>query len=186
MTSTENLPIARPGPAGRGARPRYDGAVPPGPVWSDRARLPGPLHAAKQMDPDHPQYRRTAPPQEPLVAEPGGEDAGIEEQAKNKVFGSGCGGTKQCAWCRHNAVVEVPTMIYALRPKAIAERSCLTAPSLRGSCFPASVTAGTAAGRQSPTVPQLPGPWASFSPVFLGEWVAPFPNRGHGPASTFA
>ncbi|WP_198152848.1 RNaseH domain-containing protein [Pseudofrankia sp. DC12] len=28
--------------------------------WSDRARYPVPLHAAKQMDLDHPQYRRSA------------------------------------------------------------------------------------------------------------------------------
>lgn len=32
--------------------------------WSDRSRYPAPLHAAKQMDLDHPQYRRSAPPDE--------------------------------------------------------------------------------------------------------------------------
>ncbi|MFJ2034146.1 RNaseH domain-containing protein [Streptosporangium sp. NPDC087985] len=33
-------------------------------AWSDRSRYPVPLHAAKQMDLDHPQYRRSAPPEE--------------------------------------------------------------------------------------------------------------------------
>ncbi|MFJ8770380.1 RNaseH domain-containing protein [Streptomyces clavifer] len=37
--------------------------------WSDRTRYPVPLHSAKQMDEDHPQYRREA------VAEPGSGDA---------------------------------------------------------------------------------------------------------------
>lgn len=32
--------------------------------WSDRSRYPVPLHAAKQLDLDHPQYRRSAPPEE--------------------------------------------------------------------------------------------------------------------------
>ncbi|WP_328928465.1 RNAseH domain-containing protein [Streptomyces sp. NBC_00190] len=41
---------------------------------SDRARFPVPLHAAKQMDLDHPQYRRTAPPEEKPTAEPGSAD----------------------------------------------------------------------------------------------------------------
>ncbi|GAA1774222.1 hypothetical protein GCM10009681_52180 [Luedemannella helvata] len=43
--------------------------------WSDRARYPVPLHAAKQMDLDHPQFRRTALPDEQETAEPGSEDA---------------------------------------------------------------------------------------------------------------
>ncbi|MCM9082405.1 RNAseH domain-containing protein [Streptomyces spororaveus] len=42
--------------------------------WSDRARFPVPLHAAKQMDLDHPQYRRRAPPEEKPTAEPGSAD----------------------------------------------------------------------------------------------------------------
>ncbi|GII89729.1 hypothetical protein Ssi03_77190 [Sphaerisporangium siamense] len=33
-------------------------------AWSDRSRYPAPLHAAKQMDLDHPEYRRSAPPEE--------------------------------------------------------------------------------------------------------------------------
>ncbi|MGW7337616.1 RNaseH domain-containing protein [Streptomyces sp. NPDC054808] len=33
-------------------------------AWSDRSRYPVPLHAAKQLDLDHPQYRRSAPPEE--------------------------------------------------------------------------------------------------------------------------
>ncbi|MGW5453056.1 RNaseH domain-containing protein [Nocardia sp. NPDC003979] len=39
-------------------------------AWTDRARYPAPLHAAKKMDEDHPQYRRSATP-----AEPEGEEA---------------------------------------------------------------------------------------------------------------
>ncbi|MCK2245275.1 MULTISPECIES: RNaseH domain-containing protein [unclassified Crossiella] len=39
--------------------------------WDGRARFPVPLHAAKQMDLDHPQYRRTTAPEEKLSAEPG-------------------------------------------------------------------------------------------------------------------
>ncbi|MFG2698022.1 RNaseH domain-containing protein [Kitasatospora sp. NPDC048407] len=34
-------------------------------AWADRSRYAVPLHAAKQMDLDHPQYRRSAPPDEP-------------------------------------------------------------------------------------------------------------------------
>ncbi|WP_405818002.1 RNAseH domain-containing protein [Streptomyces sp. NBC_01390] len=34
--------------------------------WSDRARFPVPLHAARQMDLDHPQYR--PPPSQVLTA----------------------------------------------------------------------------------------------------------------------
>ncbi|MGW1947565.1 RNaseH domain-containing protein [Streptomyces sp. NPDC001940] len=33
-------------------------------AWADRSRYPVPLHAAKQLDLDHPQYRRSAPPEE--------------------------------------------------------------------------------------------------------------------------
>lgn len=39
--------------------------------WDGRSRFPVPLHAAKQMDLDHPQYRRTAAPEEKPTAEPG-------------------------------------------------------------------------------------------------------------------
>ncbi|MDF5758380.1 RNaseH domain-containing protein [Spongiactinospora sp. TRM90649] len=41
--------------------------------WSDRSRFPAPLHAARQMDLDHPQYRRTAPREEKQTSEPGAE-----------------------------------------------------------------------------------------------------------------
>ncbi|MFE5111793.1 RNaseH domain-containing protein [Streptomyces sp. NPDC056663] len=33
-------------------------------AWADRSRYPVPLHAAKQLDLDHPRYRRSAPPEE--------------------------------------------------------------------------------------------------------------------------
>jgi len=39
--------------------------------WDGRSRFPVPVHAAKQMDLDHPQYRRTATPEERPTAEPG-------------------------------------------------------------------------------------------------------------------
>jgi RNaseH domain of pPIWI_RE/pPIWI_RE module N-terminal domain len=39
--------------------------------WDGRSTFPVPLHAAKQMDLDHPQYRRTAPPEEKPAGEPG-------------------------------------------------------------------------------------------------------------------
>lgn len=39
--------------------------------WDGRSRFPVPLHAAEQMDLDHPQYRRTAAPEEKPTAEPG-------------------------------------------------------------------------------------------------------------------
>ncbi|WP_187280842.1 RNaseH domain-containing protein [Microbispora sp. CSR-4] len=42
--------------------------------WSDRSRFPVPLHAARQMDLDHPQYRRTAPLEEKQISEPGAEE----------------------------------------------------------------------------------------------------------------
>jgi len=42
--------------------------------WDGRSRFPVPLHAAKQMDLDHPQYRRTAAPEERPVPETGTAD----------------------------------------------------------------------------------------------------------------
>ena len=39
--------------------------------WDGRSRFPVPLHAAKQMDLDHPQYRRKAAPEEKPTTEPG-------------------------------------------------------------------------------------------------------------------
>ncbi|WP_434592023.1 RNaseH domain-containing protein [Streptomyces sp. A5-4] len=51
--------------------------------WDGRSRFPVPLHAAKQMDLDHPQYRRTAAPEEKLSLELGLGDVtaeGTEEQ----------------------------------------------------------------------------------------------------------
>ncbi|MFE2723291.1 RNaseH domain-containing protein [Kitasatospora sp. NPDC059327] len=45
--------------------------------WDGRSRFPLPLHAAKQMDLDHPQYRRTAAPEEKPLAEPGAEEAPV-------------------------------------------------------------------------------------------------------------
>ncbi|WP_371782549.1 RNaseH domain-containing protein [Streptosporangium subroseum] len=50
--------------------------------WSDRSRFPVPLHAAQQMDLDHPQYRRTAPPEEKQAVEPGAEGLGAESSAE--------------------------------------------------------------------------------------------------------
>ncbi|WP_372503898.1 RNaseH domain-containing protein [Actinomadura rupiterrae] len=32
--------------------------------WSDRSRYPAPLRAAKQIDLDHPEYRRSTPPED--------------------------------------------------------------------------------------------------------------------------
>jgi hypothetical protein len=43
--------------------------------WDGRSAFPVPLHAAKQMDLDHPQYRRTAAPEEKTVGEPGTPEA---------------------------------------------------------------------------------------------------------------
>jgi hypothetical protein len=43
-------------------------------AWTDRSRYPVPLHAARQMDLDHPQYRRTAPPEERITDEPGADE----------------------------------------------------------------------------------------------------------------
>jgi hypothetical protein len=39
--------------------------------WDGRSRFPVPLHAAEQMDLDHPQYRRTVAPEVKPAAEPG-------------------------------------------------------------------------------------------------------------------
>lgn len=47
--------------------------------WSDRARFPVPLHAARQMDLDHPQYRRTAPAEEKPAAEPGSDGDAFQQ-----------------------------------------------------------------------------------------------------------
>jgi RNaseH domain of pPIWI_RE len=46
--------------------------------WDGRSRFTLPLHAAKQMDLDQPQYRRTAAPQEKLSLDPGIEDVTAE------------------------------------------------------------------------------------------------------------
>jgi hypothetical protein len=78
MTATEIYPIVR-----NGASPAEALAVATAKLchqaltWSDRIRLPVPLHAAKQMDLDHPQYRRTVPPEEKVENEPGAEDFGV-------------------------------------------------------------------------------------------------------------
>ncbi|RFS81571.1 DUF3893 domain-containing protein [Actinomadura spongiicola] len=42
--------------------------------WDGRSRFPVPLHAAKQMDLDHPQYRRTVTPEEKPTEEPGADN----------------------------------------------------------------------------------------------------------------
>jgi len=46
--------------------------------WDGRSTFPVPLHAAKQMDIDHPQYRRTAAPEEKPAEEPGTPEAAEE------------------------------------------------------------------------------------------------------------
>lgn len=51
--------------------------------WDGRSRFPVPLHAAKQMDLDHPQYRRTAAPEEKQAAEPGAAEP--SEDSANPV-----------------------------------------------------------------------------------------------------
>ena len=43
--------------------------------WDGRSRFPVPVHAAKQMDLDHPQYRRTAVPEEKPTTEPGAAES---------------------------------------------------------------------------------------------------------------
>ncbi|QMU67113.1 RNaseH domain-containing protein [Streptacidiphilus sp. P02-A3a] len=52
--------------------------------WDGRSRFPVPLHAAKQMDLDHPQYRRTIAPEETPTVEPGVEEETIEEVGPQK------------------------------------------------------------------------------------------------------
>ncbi|KOX13551.1 hypothetical protein ADK67_44110 [Saccharothrix sp. NRRL B-16348] len=52
--------------------------------WDGRSRLPVPLHAAKQMDLDHPQYRRTVAPEEEAVVEPGAENTPVQGSAGRK------------------------------------------------------------------------------------------------------
>jgi hypothetical protein len=48
--------------------------------WDGRSRFPVPLHAAKQMDLDHPQYRRPIAPEEKASVEPGAEDLLVEDE----------------------------------------------------------------------------------------------------------
>ncbi|WP_309114763.1 RNaseH domain-containing protein [Saccharothrix sp.] len=48
--------------------------------WDGRSRLPIPLHAAKQMDLDHPQYRRTVAPEEKIDTEPGSAQGVLDER----------------------------------------------------------------------------------------------------------
>ncbi|MEK8144250.1 RNaseH domain-containing protein [Streptomyces sp. M10(2022)] len=56
--------------------------------WDGRSRFPVPLHAAKQMDLDHPQYRRTAAPEEKLSLELGIEVAAEEPRSGSNRAGS--------------------------------------------------------------------------------------------------
>ena len=49
--------------------------------WDGRSRFPVPLHAAEQMDLDHPQYRRTAAPEETVTAEPGAAEPSEASEA---------------------------------------------------------------------------------------------------------
>ncbi|MGD3111324.1 RNaseH domain-containing protein [Streptomyces sp. YGL11-2] len=53
-------------------------------TWCDRTRYPAPLHAALQMDLDHPQYRRSAPQDDPeqqhIIAEASGGKAGAIQE----------------------------------------------------------------------------------------------------------
>jgi hypothetical protein len=46
--------------------------------WDGWSTFPVPLHTAKQMDLDHPQYRRTAAPEEKPAEEPGTPEAAEE------------------------------------------------------------------------------------------------------------
>lgn len=71
MTATEIFPIACPSDAVREALAGMTARLCHQTLsWSDRARYPVPLHAARQMDLDHPQFRREA------LAEPGSGDEG--------------------------------------------------------------------------------------------------------------
>ncbi|EGG48279.1 hypothetical protein RKD19_000007 [Streptomyces canus] len=72
MTATEIYPIVTAVPAGTGENPDTTPIEPQSLAlaaarlchqtlaWANRTRYPVPLHAAQQMDLDHPQYRRTA------------------------------------------------------------------------------------------------------------------------------
>ncbi|MEU6442475.1 RNaseH domain-containing protein [Streptomyces sp. NPDC047046] len=72
MTATEILPIGGPSDEAREELSAMTARLCHQTLfWSDRARYPVPLHAAKQMDLDHPQYRR-----EVADAEPGSGDEG--------------------------------------------------------------------------------------------------------------
>jgi hypothetical protein len=72
MTATEILPIGGPFDEAREALSAMTARLCHQTLfWSDRARYPVPLHAARQMDLDHPQYRR-----EVAEAEPGSGDEG--------------------------------------------------------------------------------------------------------------
>ncbi|MEU7179534.1 MULTISPECIES: RNaseH domain-containing protein [Streptomyces] len=74
MTATEILPIGGPSDEAREALAAMTARLCHQTLfWSDRARYPVPLHAARQMDLDHPQYRREA-----VDTEPG---TGDEEEA---------------------------------------------------------------------------------------------------------
>ncbi|MFJ2195318.1 RNaseH domain-containing protein [Streptomyces violaceusniger] len=76
MTATEILPIGGPSDEAREALAAMTGRLCHQTLfWSDRARYPVPLHAARQMDLDHPQYRR-----EVLDAEPGSGDEAEENE----------------------------------------------------------------------------------------------------------
>ncbi|MDT0613608.1 RNaseH domain-containing protein [Streptomyces lancefieldiae] len=74
MTATEILPIGGPSDGAREALSAMTARLCHQTLfWSDRARYPVPLHAARQMDLDHPQYRR-----EVADAEPGSGDESEE------------------------------------------------------------------------------------------------------------
>lgn len=76
MTATEILPIGGPSDEAREALSAMTARLCHQTLfWSDRARYPVPLHAARQMDLDHPQYRR-----EVAGAEPGSGDEGEEAE----------------------------------------------------------------------------------------------------------
>ncbi|WP_201776583.1 RNaseH domain-containing protein [Allosalinactinospora lopnorensis] len=61
MTATEILPIGGPSDQAREALAAMTARLCHQTMfWSDRARYPVPLHAAQQMDDDHPQHRREA------------------------------------------------------------------------------------------------------------------------------
>lgn len=77
MTATEILPIGGPSDEAREALSAMTARLCHQTLfWSDRARYPVPLHAARQMDLDHPQYRR-----EVADTEPGSGDEGEEGEA---------------------------------------------------------------------------------------------------------